>query len=220
MKRARNDPSSVLQPLAKRASDTLQMRGGRTSRKNSTDAQAAAVILPPAKTSRSAMRAVIAVLALGLGVIGYLYVQHRAEDSHVVVAPAMTVPPVVATPLPMPALAPLPALANTLAPAIQLVPELPAKPRRRGVKAPVPVVIAPLPQVIAPPVQEVPLPKANIVAVQQPPDRRLQLRQRFAGCANTDVLAKAYCEQRARLELCDGLWGAVPQCPPQRDYGN
>jgi hypothetical protein len=36
----------------------------------------------------------------------------------------------------------------------------------------------------------------------------------------SDVLEKAFCEQRARVDLCDGLWGSVPQCPPQRDYGN
>ncbi|MEO6928580.1 MAG: hypothetical protein ABI190_05385 [Casimicrobiaceae bacterium] len=218
MKRARNDPSSMLQPLVKRASDTLQMRRARKSRKDSTDGQAAAVIPPQVKARRSAIPAVIAVLALGLAAIGYLYLQHRAEDSRVDVAPAMTSPPVVATPLPVPTLTPLPALAST--PAIQPVPETPARAKRTRVKAPVPLVIAPLPQVIAPPVQEVPLPKANIPAVQQPPDRRLQLRQRFAGCAGTDVLAQAYCEQRARLELCDGLWGTVPQCPPQRDYGS
>jgi hypothetical protein len=46
------------------------------------------------------------------------------------------------------------------------------------------------------------------------------LRNAFTQCPKDDVLKRAFCEQGARIALCDGLWGSVPQCPAQRDYGN
>ena len=32
-------------------------------------------------------------------------------------------------------------------------------------------------------------------------------------CAREDFLASVVCDQRTRLQYCDGHWGAVPQCP-------
>ena len=54
----------------------------------------------------------------------------------------------------------------------------------------------------APPPQETP-----------PPDRWQSMSDAIARCGGEGFLAAVICEQRARLQYCDGHWGQVAQCP-------
>ena len=45
------------------------------------------------------------------------------------------------------------------------------------------------------------------------PDRWQVLRAAVARCAKENFLAGFVCDQRARLQYCDGHWGEVPECP-------
>ena len=45
------------------------------------------------------------------------------------------------------------------------------------------------------------------------PDRLQMLRAAVARCARENFLASFICDQRARLQYCDGHWGEVPECP-------
>ena len=44
-------------------------------------------------------------------------------------------------------------------------------------------------------------------------DRRQLLQAAVAGCAKENLLAGFVCDQRARLQYCDGHWGEAPECP-------
>ena len=46
-----------------------------------------------------------------------------------------------------------------------------------------------------------------------PPDRWQSMSDAIVGCGGEGFLAAVICEQRARLEYCDGHWGQVAQCP-------
>jgi hypothetical protein len=220
LKRARNEPTSVLSPLVKRATDSIERRKARKSAKARDGDKSAIVIPPPVGRRRSATPALVGTLLAAVCITGYAILQvseHAPPPEHAMQNPDAT------QGVPLPATAP--AVPAALAP-IVLPPEAEPEPAphlaprahgaaRRLVVAPdsVPVPIA----APAPIIQQAPPPE--LPKVQSPPDRRAQLRSAFAQCTSTDVLAKAFCEQRARIDLCDGLWGSVPQCPAQRDYG-
>jgi hypothetical protein len=100
--------------------------------------------------------------------------------------------------------------------------EVPATARAPARSAPVPPVVvassarepaledagaAPTP-VAAAPVEPVPAP---------PPDRWSLLRNALAQCGSAGgAIARAVCEQEARLAHCESFWGLVPACPVQR----
>jgi hypothetical protein len=224
LKRARNEPSSVLLPLVRRASDTIERRRARKAAKVDPDDKAAVLIPPPVARRRSATPALVGVMLAAVCITGYAILQvseHATalpEPAADTAATLQSAAPSATTPAPS---APAP-MAPIVLPAevdVGPAPHPVVKPHanlRKPVIAPdtVPTRIAPpaaILAIVAPPVA----PKAA-----QPADRRTQLRNRFAQCTSSDVLEQAFCEQRARLDLCDGLWGSVPQCPPQRDYGN
>lgn len=220
LKRARNEPTSVLSPLVKRATDTIERRKARKSAKAGNGDKSAIVIPPPVGRRRSATPALVGTLLAAVCITGYAILQvseHAPPPEHAIPGPESS--PVAQSP------ATPPAVPAALAP-IVLPPEAEPEPAphlaprahgavRRLVVAPdsVPTPIA----APAPIIQQAPPPA--LPKVQSPPDRRAQLRNAFAQCTQDDVLAKAYCEQRARIDLCDGLWGSVPQCPAPRDYG-
>jgi hypothetical protein len=52
-----------------------------------------------------------------------------------------------------------------------------------------------------------------VVPQAPPPDRWQLLAEGIASCARENFIAGAICEQRVRLQYCDGYWGQVPQCP-------
>lgn len=55
-----------------------------------------------------------------------------------------------------------------------------------------------------------------------PPRDRWQLRDDAIGRCAGGPIDRLLCQQRARADACEGLWGQVPECPSGRvaDYGN
>ena len=54
----------------------------------------------------------------------------------------------------------------------------------------------------------------------RPPDRMQLLAQAFAQCPQDSMLTRMVCEQKARLQYCDGYWGQAALCPngaPERN---
>jgi hypothetical protein len=56
-------------------------------------------------------------------------------------------------------------------------------------------------------VARAPVPEAPVV-----PDRWEAMNAALASCSGQNFLAGLVCSERARLQYCDGFWGAVPQC--------
>ncbi len=59
-----------------------------------------------------------------------------------------------------------------------------------------------------------------VVAAAPPPhrrrgplDRMQLLTQAFSQCPQDGALARMVCEQKARIQYCDGYWGQAPLCP-------
>lgn len=220
LKRARNEPTSVLSPLVKRASDTIERRKARKSAKARDADKSAIVIPPPVGRRRSATPALVGTLLAAVCITGYAILQvseHAPPPEHVTESPDVPANGAARGASPQ---VPAPLAPIVLPPEAEPEPVPHVAPRTHG---PVrKLVVAPdsVPAPIAAPapiVQQAPPPV--LPRIQSPPDRRGQLRNAFAQCTSDDVLAKAYCEQKARIEFCDGLWGSVPQCPAQRDYG-
>ncbi|HTQ01168.1 MAG TPA: hypothetical protein VMN56_17740 [Casimicrobiaceae bacterium] len=69
----------------------------------------------------------------------------------------------------------------------------------------------------APPAESVRAP-APAAAPAPPPDRWQTMGDALARCASEGGLSGFLCDQKVRLESCDGYWGRVPQCPHASDY--
>jgi hypothetical protein len=100
----------------------------------------------------------------------------------------------------------------------------PARSQARGPAA-TPVVVASQPSesIVDDGRGEAPAPPVAPVQAPPPPvsDRWQPLRSALAQCgAVNGVIARAMCEQGARLAHCDGFWGLVAICPTARsEYG-
>jgi hypothetical protein len=69
-------------------------------------------------------------------------------------------------------------------------------------------------QVIEPPAPEPkPIPVAAPPRPAPAPDRWQLLASATAACASESLFARVVCEERARLQYCEGYWGLVAQCP-------
>lgn len=66
-----------------------------------------------------------------------------------------------------------------------------------------PAVEPPRPAVVAP----------ALVVAPPPPDRWQAMRDALARCDREGGLGGFICDQRVRLNSCEGYWGQVPQCP-------
>ena len=66
----------------------------------------------------------------------------------------------------------------------------------------------------APPAAVAPVAAAP-AALPEPmaPDRWQQLASALSSCERENVIAGLVCKERARLQYCEGEWGAAPQCP-------
>jgi hypothetical protein len=95
----------------------------------------------------------------------------------------------------------------------------PARARAKIAAPPAPVAVdvvqAPEPQ--APAAATAPV---VVVAapVAPPPDRWQLMAEARARCASEGGLSGFICDQRVRLDSCDGYWGRVPQCPRAPEY--
>lgn len=96
-------------------------------------------------------------------------------------------------------------------------PKAPAAPRPRAPSrkpAPQPPAASAATPAVAVPAPEPTSPAPP--AAPPKPNRITQLNDALARCAGQDLIARAVCEQRARLQHCEGYWGQVPQCPGGR----
>lgn len=96
------------------------------------------------------------------------------------------------------------------------------KPPRHKVASRIEVpAIAPTP---APPPAPEPAPAPRSVpppVVESPPDPWQAMNEGLSRCGREDLLSRAACEQRLRLQYCPNHWGVVWQCPigPATDHG-
>lgn len=108
----------------------------------------------------------------------------------------------------------------------ELAPALPADvkpaPAKRTVAPPRPAVPATEP----PPVEIVRMPpRAAVVSALPRPAPRVdpwqEMTQAIGRCPDEGFLGRVVCEQRIRLQYCEGHWGQVTQCPggPSADHG-
>lgn len=66
---------------------------------------------------------------------------------------------------------------------------------------------------VAAPPRPAPPPPAPVAPPAPPPDRWQTLATKLAQCAREGGFAGFICDQKTRLESCEGYWGRVPQCP-------
>jgi hypothetical protein len=87
-------------------------------------------------------------------------------------------------------------------------------PRRHSLRArPAPAVASAAAPESQPVVQPAAEPAALPVAREAPrPDPWQQMDDALARCTHDDMSGRLMCEQRVRLQHCDGRWGQVPQC--------
>ncbi len=71
----------------------------------------------------------------------------------------------------------------------------------------------PLPQVARVVAPAAPRAVSTLVRVRPPPDRWASLRSALAQCDREGGLSGFLCDQRVRIEGCEGYWGKVPDCP-------
>jgi hypothetical protein len=83
-----------------------------------------------------------------------------------------------------------------------------------------PVVALPPPPPEPAPVAREPAPPPRAVATPRP-DPWQVMNEGLSRCASEDLLSRAACEQRLRLQYCPNYWGLVWQCPigPTTDHG-
>lgn len=179
----------------------------------------------PARRSRRIVSKPIAaaVVAIAAATACAFYVGHRfaGADGEAGDAPALRAIP----PLPAPR-APVesgnPERVSDLAP-----PAVPQRPRAAAPKAtPKPadsqlhaeavVPEAAAPKQAPPPAEAVRAPAP--AAPAPPPDRWQTMGDALARCASEGGLSGFICDQRVRLESCEGYWGRVPQCPHPSEY--
>jgi hypothetical protein len=129
------------------------------------------------------------------------------------ITPSATTPPAAALP-------PLPAIVER-----ELVPYSPAagKPATPKRANPAPKAATPPPEPSADvEIARVPPPAAAPPAPQSPVrvDPWQQMNEAIGRCP-AGFLGRIVCEQRVRLQYCEGQWGKVPQCPggPSADHG-
>ena len=91
--------------------------------------------------------------------------------------------------------------------------------RLRPAKAPVAL---PPPEPLPAPIIAVAPPPPSVVREAPTPDRWQLMSDAIARCPRDNFFSRVSCEQRLRLQYCDGHWGQVPQCasvPYTTDHG-
>ncbi|MGH8714602.1 MAG: hypothetical protein ACREYB_11415, partial [Casimicrobiaceae bacterium] len=167
---------------------------------------------PTPARSRLALWLLLAIGVVLAAVAGW-YLPHRGHeaDPETMAPPAANSSQSAAIPLPVP-MARLPAIVErdwtrALPPIAKLAPRRtvaaprPATPETETAR-PVEIVRMPPRQAPAPPPQ--PAPRKDVWQ---------EMKDAIARCPADEFLARVVCEQRVRLQYCDGHWGQVPQCP-------
>jgi len=188
---------------------------------------------PAVPTAPSAGRRVlIAAAALAaLAGVGYLGRTHMEPDhapatagklagpapsSPAAVAPTAPMTPSGASPAPA-ATAPTapapPPVATITEPARLVTPRGPPRTKQAALRAEavVPDTALPVAESVAAVAEPPPVPVPR--AAPPPPDRWQQMSDALARCDREGGFSGFICDQRVRLDSCEGYWGKVPQCP-------
>lgn len=223
LKRARQETVSELVPPPKRSTARAAARPRRTPQ------LAAAAPLQKSSRTRSWRRAatiLATVAAVGIGYALVLLVRPAPSvpivhpepaESRPTVAP--TAPPIVPRAEATAATAPAPA--RDAAPTAAVVAAAKPSPQRPAPKriADTPAEPAPAPAVArfataTEPPTPVSVPEPVPAPRPAPPrDRWQQMTDAIAQCGRDGFFAGVVCEQRVRLQYCEGYWGQVAQCP-------
>ncbi len=228
-RRSRAKVAALAAPLA------APLASPNTTKVLAAQAAATASVAPVAAVSRRRLQAlaigVIAVLALG--VVAY-FGQSPARDAAFMAPPAAParVTAVTARPASVAAVAPQDATSSGRAATSVLVssspadeaPQPAARTRVSRAAAPAPgraavaAMVATGPgaesyEMVPEPPRPVALAPAPEPAPPPPPDRWQVMRDNLARCDREGGLGGFICDQRVRLDACEGYWGRVPQCP-------
>lgn len=219
LKRVRHDTVSQQMPMPRRP------RGGERHRASLGGVDVEGMRRRHASAWRGlrlplALAAMVAIV----GSAGYFVVQqiHAATPSEVSaamradgerVAVSQAIPPVVPK---LPDSEMLSAAASSISTTVDEPTIPPGKPKAlaRVVKPVAAPIAAPTPEV-----RPEPAPAPVVVAAAppppavRPPDRMQLLADAVAQCPSDGVLARMVCEQKARIQYCDGYWGRASLCP-------
>jgi hypothetical protein len=217
----------------RRSDSSPEAKARRAARRAKAAAEASPPAAAPAAAGSRSMLWALLALGVVLAAIAGWYLPTRAPDAPDVGAASSATPappaqprpdaeparitPSATTP-PAAALPPLPAIVER-----ELVPYSPAagKPAtpKRGNPAPK---AATLPPEAPAEVEIVRAPQAAVSPAPQAPvrvDPWQQMNEAIGRCP-AGFLGRVVCEQRVRLQYCEGQWGKVPQCPggPSADH--
>jgi hypothetical protein len=210
-------------------------RAARKARAAGADPAAPAAAPEHGPTSKRALLLTLLAIGVALAAVAGWYMPSRAPDQPESFATPPSNPPApaqdapdsgagsaglrsVETAPPAADLAPLPTIVER-----ELAPYSPAP-----VKPPASKRVSPAPKGVAPPPE--PPPEIEVVRAPPPPvaaapqptpriDPWQQMAQAIGRCPS-GFLDHVLCEQRVRLQYCDGHWGQVAQCPggPSLDH--
>ncbi len=206
-------------------------RPGGKGRRPADSRRAAPVapVPPPPAAPASGRRVLVAAAAVGaLAGIAYLgptaHVPREAPPAgrlsgSTPSSAAMSAPAVpgaaLAAPVATAAAPPVPGPSATVTePARPVLARVPPRPKQAALRAEAVVAPSapPVAEIVAPP--PVPPPQAPAPReVPPPPDRWQQMSDALARCDREGGFSGFICDQRVRLDSCEGYWGKVPQCP-------
>lgn len=222
----------------RRSDGSPEAKARRAARKAKAAADAAppAAVSPaataPFGVSRSILWAVLAIGVVVAAIAGWHLPSHAPQSPDGGAVPSSAIPaappqpaadtgpvrinpPVTGSPA---QLTPLPTIVER-----ELVPHAPAAGKPATPKRANPAVKVATPPPEAPAeVEIVKAPPAPASAMPQPPvrvDPWQQMREAIGRCP-AGFLGRVVCEQKVRLQYCEGQWGKVPQCPggPSADH--
>src|SRR6266849_5428263 len=192
---------------------------------------------PPRRASQWPMIVgAICIVVVAVGYAGHWFAASKSDTLVTVpVEPPATAdspvaPSIVRASTPVPAAAPTGADAKVpvaISETAVVPPTVPAKAdaaarpnaRQRPEKAPISL---PPPEPLPPPVVAIVRPPPPPVVREVPrPDRWQLMNEAIARCPRADISDRVSCEQRLRVQYCEGLWGQVAQCAsiPYADHG-
>ena len=168
----------------------------------------------PRRAHRAPLRALVAVVVAALlATAGTLYAVARlrhADEARVSAA----APPLLASPTPRePVAAPVDPAPLRIAPRTLFAQKPRVKPAVVDTASSLPAAATEAPAITAS--ATIPQAPASVAVAtpSPPPDRWQTMGDTLAHCASEGGLAGFICDQRTRLEVCEGFWGRVPQCP-------
>ena len=222
LKRARQETISYLIPQPSRAAEEARAQAHRRQRTAATATQ-------PAKASRGRWPLAVFILASAAAVLaGYVALRPaRPPAASAAAAPVPSPAPprkltVPGTQSAADAARETTRFANVPATRVAPTPmpvRAPARPEQKRAVEPqgptTPTVAAALAAATESPAPEpAPAPVATPVVKEAPPPDRWQVMADAIGrCGRDGFFAGVVCEERARLQYCEGYWGQVPQCP-------